>query len=116
MLQTMEYVLSPPILSTIYSYTTYRDLQTYRVSDRIWKSMYDYFCQDPKFQKRIIQFWGHTVLSSSLLSYKSRILHFIDWQISNYYNTPQILRRNTDFIHDCLNTGKYCSSQSNNIC
>lgn len=105
----MEYILTPPILSTIYSYTSYSDLQTYRVSDYVWKLMYDYFCQDAKFRGRIEEFWGHTVLLSSLLSYKSRILHFIEWQVSTCYvrHPPQILLANRDFICNCVDMGLY---------
>lgn len=108
----MEWVLTNTIMNDIYSYLTWRDLRKIRhVPSNMWRSWYDYFCQDAKLEADIKIYWGSFDIKN--LSHKILLLNYMDFQIKHwnlFYESvggsklPQILIRDKDFVLDKINT------------
>lgn len=95
----MDYILSSSILSVVHSYLFYFDLRRQRkVSDDVWKTMYDYFRSDNELWTLIHNFWGNVIVSSKILSYRNLIFYFMEF-LTKYGGTiPKKLSNNRDLI------------------
>lgn len=104
----MEHILPPSVLVGIYSYLSYDDLRHYKyVPDFLWHQLYDYFCQDYEFHSKINKFWGAAATSSNILSYRYRVLYFIEYLIRYQFHIPTFLMENRNFISDCVDRSTY---------
>lgn len=112
----MELYLTPSITYDIYGYISWNDLRRMEsVPDNIWKRVYEWYCSDPEFKKRISEYWFPNNID--FIPYKKYFLYFINMLIGQYkslYPTlaPSVLYNDENFM---LETIKYSGGALNEL-